>query len=325
VRELELIAALERELGPARDPRVLVGLGDDAAVVRASAYSVVSLDTMVDGVHFRTGQLSFEEIGHRALAAAMSDLAAMGADPAEAYLALCLPEESQLEDVLALVAGARSLAERVGATIAGGDVTASQALTVSFTVVGWVDDPGDLVLRAGAQVGDHVGVTGELGGAAAGLALIEGRASVDARETARTLRESYARPLPRLELGRALAQAGVHAMIDVSDGLATDASHLAWRSGTRIELTLGALPLAPGVAEVAQQLESDPREFSASWGDDYELCVSAAPSVCGTIDRILRSPGGRGDVTWVGRVVAGPPGLAFTDAEGPLSGYEHSL
>jgi thiamine-monophosphate kinase len=325
VRELELIAALERELGRTSDPRVLVGLGDDAAVVRAGAYSVVSVDTMVEGVHFRAGQLSFEEIGHRALAAAMSDLAAMGAGAGEAYLALGVPEESQLEDVVALVAGARSLAAQVGATIAGGDVTASQVLSVSFTVVGWVDDPGELVLRAGAQVGDRVGVTGELGGAAAGLALIEGRATLDAQETARALNESYALPLPRLELGRALAQAGAHAMIDVSDGLATDAAHLARRSGVRIELTLEALPLAPGVAEVARQLEADPLAFSASWGDDYELCVSAAPSVCGTIDRILRSPGGRGDVTWVGRVVAGPPGLAFTDADDSLSGYEHSL
>jgi thiamine-monophosphate kinase len=325
VREFELIAALERELGVPGDPRVLVALGDDAAVVRAGGYSVVSVDMMVDGVHFRVGQLSFEEIGHRALAAAMSDLAAMGADAAEVYLALGVPEESELDDVLAVVAGARSLATRAGATIAGGDVTASHALTVSFTVVGWVDDPGELVPRDGGRVGDHVGVTGELGGAAAGLALIDERAALDSEETARALRERYARPVPRLELGRALAGAGVHAMIDLSDGLASDAAHLARRSGVRIELTLGALPLAPGVAEVAGQLEADPLALSATWGDDYELCVCATPSVCGTIDRTLRSRTGRGELTWIGRVVAGPPGLAFTDADDSLSGYEHSL
>ena len=324
MRELELIAALERELGAPRDPRVLVGLGDDAAVVRAGAYSVVSVDTMVDGVHFRTGQLSFEEIGHRALAAAISDLAAMGAGVAEAYLALGVPPDSSLDDLLAVVAGARALAERFGATIAGGDVTASQGLTVSFTVVGWVEDPGELVLRDGAQVGDRVGVTGELGGAAAGLALIEGRAALEAQETARALRERYALPVPRVELGRALADAGVHAMIDLSDGLASDAAHLARRSGVRIELTLEALPLATGVAEVARQLEADPAAFSASWGDDYELCVCAAPGVCGTIDTTFLSVTGSRELTWIGRVVAGAPGLTFTDG-GALSGYEHSL
>src|ERR1039458_7400626 len=162
VRELELIDALERVLAPG-GPHIVRWLGDDAAVVRARGYAVTSVDTMVDGVHFHLAQLTASEIGHRALAASLSDLAAMGARAGEAYMALGLPSGTERSDALALIGGAQALAAKTGVTIAGGDVSASQTLTVSFTVVGWARDPGELVGRDGAQVGDLVAVTGSLG------------------------------------------------------------------------------------------------------------------------------------------------------------------
>jgi len=149
VRELELIEALEQLLSSG-DPRIIRGIGDDGAVVRARRYSVTSVDAMVDGVHFLASELSPAEIGHRALAGALSDLAAMAAEPGEAYLALGLTPHRGREFALELVRGARALAERHGVTIAGGDVTRSDALFVSFTVVGWSDDPARLVGRDGA-------------------------------------------------------------------------------------------------------------------------------------------------------------------------------
>jgi thiamine-monophosphate kinase len=306
--------------------RVVRSLGDDAAVVRADRYAVTSVDAMVDGVHFRTDQLTPEEIGHRALAAAASDLAAMGARPGEAYLALGLPAAFGSEGALALVRGARELADEIGITLAGGDLTRSPVLTVSFTVVGWAHDPGELVPRDGARPGDRVAVTGRLGAAGAGLALLDGRAGAGlAPDTASALRERYARPEPRLDAGRELAALGASAMIDLSDGLATDARHLARRSGVRLELRLASLPLADGVAEVADELGVDPHAFAATAGEDYELCVCVPAVTASMLDSPCPRRRRLADLTWLGSVVEGTAGVVFTDADDELSGYEHSF
>jgi thiamine-monophosphate kinase len=219
------------------------------------------------------------------------------------------------EDVLALHRGAAELAERCVITLAGGDLARGPALSIAVTVMGWATDERRLIGRDGARPGDLVAVTGALGEPAAGLAVIEGRATGPEWLAAR-----YRRPVPRLEEGAALATVA-SAMIDVSDGVASDALRLAEESGATLELDAGALPVEPAVEAVAATLGAEALELAATGGEDYELLACVPP------ERRAEAEALPGRLTWIGRVLEGPARVVWKGAPPAAEGwrgFEHA-
>ena len=326
--EFDLIARMRERLGSAGGERVVVGSGDDAAAVRpGGAIAVTSIDAFVEGVHFRLVTTSLRDLGHKCLAASLSDLAAMGAAPGEAYVALGLPRHLGEREVLELADGMGALARETGVTVCGGDVTRADELFVVVTVVGYVESNTELARRDGARAGDLIGVTGALGGSGAGLLLLERKhpgldAAVGGHLLARHLR-----PQPQLDAGRALAGAGVHAMIDVSDGVASDVERICEQSGVAAEIRLADLPIEDGVAEVARDHGLDPLELAATAGEDYELLLTAPPGARHEIERTATSV--QTTVTWIGEVLpreSGGEAVRLLDAAGRpcrLRGWDH--
>ncbi|CAN5610079.1 thiamine-phosphate kinase [soil metagenome] len=282
------------------------GIGDDAAIVDVPAPGrlVVSTDTSVEDVHFRREWLTIGEIGYRATAAALSDLAAMAAEPVGIFLALTLPEA----DVPIVSELADGIGECVGASgtrILGGDVTRGDKLSLTLTVLGSGREP---LSRAGAKAGDRLYVTGRLGGPLG--ALREFRAG---RTPGAELRARFAHPVPRLKEARWLSERGIRAGIDISDGLVADARHLATASGVEVHIRSETVPIFPGM-RAGDALES---------GEEYELLVSCP----GALDSAAFRREFDLDLTEIGEVLAGDaPVVVVTDRGRRVvapAGYDH--
>jgi thiamine-monophosphate kinase len=323
--EFELLAKLRERL-PEAAPRVKLGSGDDAAVTVPGGATATSVDALIDGVHFRREESGLDLVGRKALATALSDLAAMGAEAGEAYVVLGAPPDLGEDDFLSLLDGLLGLAAATGTTLAGGDLTRAPVLTLAVTVVGHAAAAAALVSRGGARPGDVLVLTGEIGGAAAGRLLLDdpGLARAVPAATADLLRARQLDPTPRLRSGQALAAAGARAMIDLSDGLAGDAAHLAGAGGVALEIDAGTLPLAKGVAEVAAAAGRDPLRLAVTGGEDYELLATLPPERLSNAS-IAISEAAETTLTPIGRAAAGAGAEIRLPGGGPLEaeGYDH--
>ncbi|MFY9739533.1 MAG: thiamine-phosphate kinase [Candidatus Cybelea sp.] len=253
--------------------RIILGIGDDAALWQPSRShrSVISTDMLVEGVHFRRDTMSLEDAGWRAMAAALSDLAAMGARPVLATVALGVPAADASAQILELYRGIAAAARRFEVGIAGGDLSRCDLVTISVTVVGEVSN-SRAKTRAGGAPGDVLAVTGALGAARAGLELANRPGLMDGANGDAAL-QAFRRPAPRIAEGHFLAaSANVTAMMDCSDGLATDARRLCTASGCGA--VLEAIAVADSAREVAQRLGEDPERFALAGGEDFELLVT---------------------------------------------------
>ncbi len=276
--EFDLIALLRERIaaaGATVGDHVIVGSGDDAAVVEPRGMTVTSVDALVEGIHFRRSTFPADAIGHKALTVALSDLAAMGAQPGEAYVQLGVPEDISENELAGIADGLGSVANDYAVSVAGGDVVASPVLFLAITVVGYLREESPHVTRAGAQEGDVLILTGPVGGAAAGLLLLEDEGLFSAVDPARSeaLRGRQLRPQAQVGAGLALSRSGATAMIDVSDGIVADAGHIAKASGVRCVVELGDGCVALGVEEVAAAAGKDTLAL-ASGGEDYELLAT---------------------------------------------------
>ena len=273
IGEFGLIARLtgDLELGPG----VEVGVGDDAAVLeRTPGHSlVVTTDVLVEGVDFTAELSDPEDWGWKAVAVNCSDLAAMGAEARWLVIALTVPDPTPVPTLERVYAGVGEACRAFGMALVGGDVSAGPALSLAVTALGEAERP---VLRSGARPGDRLCVTGPLGAAAAGLVLLRwgDPAAHQLLDRFPALAAAHRRPRPALAMGLALARAGASAMIDVSDGLAGDAAHLAEASGVGVEVHDAAVPLTPGVAEAAALAGLDPLDLALGGGEDFVLAAA---------------------------------------------------
>ncbi len=291
---IELLA----KIVDAPSSEVLVGIGDDAACWRTDAsIQLATTDALIQDVHFTLSTTTWRELGWKALAVNLSDIAAMGGWPKYVLVSLGLPGDTEVEDVAELYEGMSELARTFDVAIVGGDVVASPLIVLSLTVTGVAQK---ILTRSAAVPGDQIAVTGYLGASAAGMVMLQRGLELD-RDIAAALREAHLKPYPRVVEGQTLVHLGVKAAIDVSDGLVGDLTRLCQASGVGARLLSQRVPIHPFVL---QPFEDSATNLALSGGEDYELLFTAKSEVIQQVKKLLTCP-----VTVIGDIVDGEPGV----------------
>lgn len=275
------IIRLIQEYGPAGlASHIRKGIGDDCAVLETGGKRclLVTTDTLIQGIHFTDQTLTPEALGWKALAVNISDIAAMGGTPRTAFLSMGLKPEASISFLESFMAGFKALADETAIALAGGDTVESPAsVVITLTLLGDCP-PENVVYRSGAKVGDDLWVTGPLGNAAGGLFLLRESSSSELTGYA-SLIHAHQRPVPRLAIGKVLGESGlVHAMIDISDGIAKDLGHICEQSHTGALLQATSIPMSDDLLRLAADAKKSPLDWALHGGEDYELLFTASSS-----------------------------------------------
>jgi thiamine-monophosphate kinase len=328
-----------RQLLPLPGDAITLGIGDDCALLRPREGRDVLLttDLLVEGADFTTLTTTPFRLGRKAMGVNLSDIAAMGGLPRAALVTLALSSEAETDFVDELYRGLQDESARFGVELIGGDLSASPILMIGVTLVGDVE-PGKAVTRSRAMPGERIWVTGRLGGSSAGLLALragfllrdDGRLEApfdvptELREAVRRAIDRHLCPVPRIREGRAVAEAGLaSAMIDLSDGLASDLGHLCRESGVSARIREDRIPIDPAASVIGRQFGKEPLELGLEGGEDFELLFTSSSEPHDILELFSSGP----DVTEVGQIEAPGRGCLLI-AEGgrvvPLTGgYDH--
>jgi len=319
--EFGLIDLLAKMAGGEGDENLLIGIGDDAAAWRGDgSIQLATVDSFIQGVHFPSGLASWKELGWKALAVNLSDIAAMGGLPRYALVSLALPDDTEVEDVTALYTGMLELAKQSGVAIIGGDISRAPLVAITIAVFG-SSQKKQVLRRSSAEVGELVAVTGGLGAAAAGLEMLTKKLKFNS-EISASFRNAFLHPVPRIAEGQLLVEQGVKTAIDLSDGLVSDLNQIckASRVGARIDVE--RVPVAPGVKA---HFGKKALEMALAGGEDYELLFTARAEVVDRVKQAASRP-----IMVIGEILAGDKGVTVVDSRGkPVKlasgGWEHFI
>ncbi len=326
--EFGLIDLLAKMAYSARDnqqaswQQLITGIGDDAAAWRSDASTqLATIDSFIQDVHFSLGVTSWEDLGWKAMAVNLSDIAAMGGIPRYALVSLAVPGHTEVEDVTALYKGMIELAQRFGVAIIGGDTSSAPLVAINITILGSTRGQAQHILtRSAAKPGDKVAVTGELGAAAAGVKMLARNLQFDLEATA-CFKKAFLHPYPRIAEGQLLVDQGVKTAIDISDGLISDLSHICKASQISARIEIDRVPIQP---EVKANFSDRALELALSGGEDYELLFTGSTEVIDKVKKAASCP-----ITVIGEIVADKIGkITLVDRKGKSfnlgkTGWEH--
>jgi thiamine-monophosphate kinase len=300
--------------------QLLMGIGDDAAVWKADdAVQIATTDSLVQDTHFDLNDVTWEELGWKAIAVNLSDIAAMGGTPKYALISLALPGDLEIDNVSSLYGGMAQIANRFGVAIAGGNIASADKTVINVTILGSLES-ASMLTRSAALPGDQIAVTGYPGLSAAGLRMLKQNLKFN-DETTQLLREAHLTPMPRIDEGQILLHRGVKAAIDISDGLIADLTHICRASKVSARLNQKALPVHPSLKN---NFKADYLQLILGGGEDYELLFTAGNQIMTRLKKTMPCP-----VTVIGEITGGHPGqVVLVSPEGKIipwqeTGWEH--